>query len=439
MTSNSGNLAVQYERFSFEGFRELSVALIFISSFFVKIEPALTDFFVLLAVMLYFRSGLHFSRYLGLPLFFLFVFVLSGLVSSIAISAPSRFEANYSPLTYPFVLGYTSISSVFLAAYIAADPMRRYLRIERAYWIGATIGAVLGLALYAKVEPLLSIFRALGTTSYGDYAWRVTGGYKDPNVFATWLVFPVISMLHALMVGRLRITFISAGSFLAMTAALLLAFSRGAWLDAFASAMLIMLLGVVLSPSNRQRQRMVLTSFVAFVIVVGLLTILLSIPSLQAAFLDRFALVKSYDAGETGRFGNQLNSIPMLLGLPLGFGPYQFQETFAEAPHNTFLNAFASGGWPGGIFYFLLFLTNAYIAFQLVFTRSNLQSLAIPVAVSFLVMTLQGIQIDNEHWRHLYWLMGLSWGLFAAMREDQSRKQTDEALPDGWALSTRVS
>ena len=439
MTTYAGNLEIARPRFSFEGLRELSVALIFISSFIVKVEPALTDFFVLLAVVLYFRNGLHFSRYLAAPLFFLFLYVVSGLVSSIPISAPSRFEANYSPLTYPLVLAYTSVSSVFLAAYVAADPMRRYLRIERAYWIGATIGAVLGLALYTKVEPLLSIFRAVGTTSYGDYAWRVTGGYKDPNVYATWLVFPLMSMLQALMVGRLRISFLSAGSFLAMTIALLLAFSRGAWLDAFASAVFIILLVVLLSPSNRQRQRLVLTSFVALLIVIGLVIVLLSIPSLQAAFLDRFALVKSYDAGETGRFGNQLNSIPLLFGLPLGFGPYQFQEIFAEAPHNTFLNAFASGGWPGGIFYFLLFLTNAYIAFQLVFTRSQFQSVAIPVAVTFFVMTLQGIQIDNEHWRHLYWLMGINWGLFAALRERQAGGLSEENVLQGWNISPQNS
>ncbi len=439
MTTYAGNLEIPRPRFSFEGLRELSVTLIFMSSFFVKVEPALTDFFVLLAVVLYFRNGLHFSRYLAVPLFFLFVFILSGLVSSIPISTPSRFEANYSPLTYPLVLACTSISSIFLAAYIAADPMRRYLRIERAYWIGATIGALLGLALYIRVEPLLSIFRAIGTTSYGDYAWRVTGGYKDPNVFATWLVFPLMSMLHALMVGRLRIGFISVASFLAMTIALLLAFSRGAWIEAFASAVLIMLLVVVLSPSNRQRQRLVLTSCVLMLVVIVLLVVLLSIPSLQLAFLDRFALVKSYDSGETGRFGNQLNSIPMLFGLPLGFGPYQFQEIFSEAPHNTFLNAFASGGWLGGISYFLLFVTNTYMAFQLVFSRSQLQSVAIPLAVTFFVMTLQGIQIDNEHWRHLYWLMGINWGFFAAWRERQACGFANEDVLYGWNISSQRS
>ena len=439
MTSIAGNLETTRPRFSVEGLRELVVALIFISSFLVKIEPALTDVFALLAIALYFRNGLHFSRYFAAPILFLFVFVLSGLVSSIAISAPSHFEDSYSPLTYPLVLAYTSASSVFLAAYIAADPLHRYLKIERAYWIGATIGAVIGLAIYVKVEPLLSIFRALGTATYGDYEWRVTGGYKDPNVYSTWLVFPVISMLQALMVGRLRVGIISAGSLLVMTVALILAFSRGAWIDAVASAVLTMALVIMLSPSNSQRQRLIVLSAIGVVIAVALVFVLLSVPSLQAAFIDRFALVKSYDAGETGRFGNQLNSIPLLLGLPFGFGPYQFQELYSEAPHNTFLNSFASGGWLGGIFYLLLFLSNAYMAWKLIFTRSQLQCVAIPVSVTFIVMTLQGLQIDNEHWRHLYWLMGIGWGLFAAMREQQASGEDQQGLMHGWNISPRHS
>ena len=435
MTSYVGNLETKSARFSFDGFRDGVVALIFISSFLVKIEPALTDFFALIAVVLFFRSGLHISRIFAAPLLFLIVFVLSGLISSIPIAAPSHFLNSYSPLTYPLVLGYISISSLFLAAYIAADPLPRYFKIERAYWIGATIGAVVGLAVYMKVEPLLSILRAIGTTTYGDYEFRVTGGYKDPNVFSTWLVFPVISMLQALMVGRLRMGLISISSLFVMTTALILAFSRGAWIDLAAAAVLTMGLVVFLSPSNVQRQRLILLSFVGVFLAAVLLFILLSIPSLQAAFVDRFALVKSYDTGETGRFGNQLNSIPLLLNLPLGLGPYQFQEIYAEAPHNTFLNAFASGGWLGGVSYALLCIVNFYMAWKLVFTRSQLQCIAIPVTVSFFVMTLQGIQIDTEHWRHLYWLMGLGWGLFAALREQSVLSASPMALFQGWNVS----
>ena len=65
MTSYAGNLEKTYPRFSFEGFRHWIVALIFISSFFVKIEPAPADIFGILGLLLFIRSGLHLSRYLA--------------------------------------------------------------------------------------------------------------------------------------------------------------------------------------------------------------------------------------------------------------------------------------------------------------------------------------------------------------------------------------
>ncbi|MDE2447131.1 MAG: hypothetical protein KGO94_13230, partial [Alphaproteobacteria bacterium] len=144
------------------------------------------------------------------------------------------------------------------------------------------------------------------------------------------------------------------------------------------------------------------------------LFLILSSPEMQSIFLDRFTLVKNYDSGERGRFGNQLNSIPMLLQLPLGFGPLQFGHIFREAPHNTFLNAFASYGWLGGISYIALVGCNLYIGLWTLFTRSPFRNAAILVFACLAQVTFQGVQIDTEHWRHFYWMLGMMWGLFAA-------------------------
>ena len=41
-------------------------------------------------------------------------------------------------------------------------------------------------------------------------------------------------------------------------------------------------------------------------------------------------LIQSYDGGETGRFGRQLNSIPLLFQSPNGFGPFGFRALFGR-------------------------------------------------------------------------------------------------------------
>jgi O-antigen ligase len=98
----------------------------------------------------------------------------------------------------------------------------------------------------------------------------------------------------------------------------------------------------------------------------------------------------------------------------LGFGPYEFHFIFPEDPHNTFLNAFASYGWLGGLSYFALVVISIWVACRTVFRASPHRDLAIPVFATLICLFLQGVQIDTDHWRHFYWLLGFMWGLFLA-------------------------
>ena len=438
MTTLTANFDVRPARFSFEAVRAAMISAIFISAFFVKIEPAPTDLFSFIAILLFASSGLNFARSFAIPLLFLIIYLLAGLVSAIGIDQPVVLPHPDHPLKYSLVTSYTSVASILVAAYVTANPTKRFLQIEKAWWIGATIGSVIGLVIYAGFKPLVALYSAIGEEPSVGYAFRVVSGYKDPNVFSTWLVFPVVSMMQGFLLGRIRIGIISLFAFSVNTIALLLAFSRGAWFDLAGAAALTIGLSILLTPSLRQRQRVLLVSIGGLLLVAIMFVGLLSVPSVNAAFLDRFVLVKSYDAGETGRFGNQLNAIPMLLRMPMGLGPYQFAMIFREAPHNTFLNSFSSGGWIGGVAYILWCLTTFTMGIKTVFTRSPYQAIAIPVVSTFFIMTLQGIQIDNEHWRHLYWMMGLIWGLFAATQHYHSKNPDPEAVLAGWSIGSKL-
>ena len=407
-------------KLSYEALRSGVVSLIFISSCYVKFDPAATDLLACLAVLMFFRSGLAFSRYLAPFFLLLLIYNLSGLISYIQIE-----QDDFQSYQYMVGLALTTVSAIFMAGYIAAEPVLRYRQFEKAYWIGATIGAVFGLVSYFKIQPLYQIFP--------DFAGRALGGYKDPNVLSTWLVFPVVSMLQAFLIGRLRVSPLSIASFLAIFMTLFLAFSRGAWVDAGASCALMIAFTLALAPTLPQKRRVLFATLVSGGVIAAVLMILLSVPETQKLFLDRFILVKNYDAGETGRFGNQLNAIPILMRLPFGLGPYQYGKIFNLAPHNTFLNAFSSGGWLGGCTYLTLTVVNFYVGFKNLFTRSPFQPFAIAIFASFAVMTLQGMQIDTEHWRHLYWMMGVSWGLFAVNQQMRQRGYSEQDVNAGWS------
>lgn len=394
------------------------VAMIFLSSFYVKVEPAVCDIMFFLAIIFFYRSGLNLAPALA-PLFLcLLVYNVAGLVSYIMIA-----DDTLSSWQYVFTSFYMSLSGFFFAAYVAADPETRFQFIMKYYFYAATIAAILGFLGYFHLASFLEQF-----VFYG----RMVSGFKDPNVFATYLMLPAVVALQALMLGKMRYSPFNIAALLSILMAIFLAFSRGAWINFLMSALLMIALTFMNSPDHRQRAGIALKAVIVIFIMCIIIAALLSIKETQALFLDRFTLLKSYDAGELGRFGNQRNAVPMLLGRPFGFGPLQFPVIFNEAPHNTFLNAFSSFGWVGGITFFLMVILNLFIGLRLAFSRTPFQASAIAVFSCLIAITFQGVQIDTEHWRHLYWMIGILWGFFAAAQMRGRDGFSAHEILEGW-------
>jgi hypothetical protein len=168
--------------------------------------------------------------------------------------------------------------------------------------------------------------------------------------------------------------------------------------------------------STALRWRIAAVAVVGAFVVALLLVLALSIPAVHDVFLIRASLSQDYDVGETGRFGSQWRSLPMLLEQPFGFGPLQFRHVFPEDPHEMYVNAFASYGWLGGLSFLAFTTTTLYVGWRLVFVRSPFRDVAIPIWACLFVQMAQGLQIDTDHWRHLFLLFGALYGLAAAER-----------------------
>jgi len=390
-----------------EKIRLTLVWLIFAGSFAVIFEPAPTDIFFLMALATFLFSGLNLSIAI-MPMMLLLVFYNAGGILGYLI-LPTDPEAFMFVVTSLFM----AVAAVFVASFLAVDTERRYQLIVSGYIFGAVLASSLAMLAYVLPGTIGKLYIGWGANSLISYG-RATGLFKDPNVFSTYLVFPCVLLAQRLLLGTSRRPILNLLFFGIIFVSLFLAFSRGAWINGALSIITMVGLTFMLSESANMRGRIVFYAFVGASIMAFALFLILSSPEMQSIFLDRFTLVKSYDAGERGRFGNQINSIPMLLQLPLGFGPLQFGHIFKEAPHNTFLNAFASYGWIGGISYFALVGCNLFVGLRTIFTKSPFQNHAILVFACLAQVTFQGIQIDTEHWRHFYWMLGMMWGLFAA-------------------------
>jgi hypothetical protein len=104
----------------------------------------------------------------------------------------------------------------------------------------------------------------------------------------------------------------------------------------------------------------------------------------------------------------------MLVERPLGFGPLRFRRTFGLEPHNSYLGGFANGGWLGGFAFLGLVLTTSFVGFRLCFAPSPFQRQAQIVWPGLMIFFLQSFQIDVDHWRHVFLLFGMVWGMEAA-------------------------
>jgi hypothetical protein len=89
---------------------------------------------------------------------------------------------------------------------------------------------------------------------------------------------------------------------------------------------------------------------------------------------------------------------------------------FPEDPHNSFLNAFMSGGWISGICYPILVLVSILLGLRFIFAGTPWQSTYLAVFCAYVGLVGESVIIDTEHWRHGYLLLGMLWGLMAASR-----------------------
>ena len=113
------------------------------------------------------------------------------------------------------------------------------------------------------------LFRLFGGSAFVRYS-RATGTFKDPNVFAAFLVLPGLLILQRMLAGR-RSQFLGGGILLlVMMGGLFLSFSRAAWGQFVFCAILLMLLTFVTSRSPSERFRIVVVAIMGVVVVGGL-------------------------------------------------------------------------------------------------------------------------------------------------------------------------
>jgi hypothetical protein len=385
-------------------------ALLWLTGFsgaFVFIEPSPYEFVATIAGLLFLLLGMSVRPALA-PLLLLLVLMNIGYaVAVVPVSDQSK------PVTWVFVSAFLAATAIFYAAMVGTNTQWRLSLLLRGY---------LASALVASLAALAGYFHLLGSVSdvlvlYG----RARGTFNDPNVLGAFLILPMLLLFQRVMAGRYMVRLP------VLLAALFLTFSRGAWAQLVLAGTVLMALTFITSRSAHERLRIVFVAMAGILAITVLVTALLSVGEVSQLFSERAAFEQDYDTGRFGRFGRYGLGADIALEHPLGIGPLQFWLLFVEDPHNSFLNAFLSGGWLAGFCYLALAVVTIVMSTRFLFVRTPWQPLYHAIYAAYVGTIAESTIIDIDHWRHYFLILGVLWGLMAASAQYVSARPVNSS------------
>ena len=366
----------------------------------VFIEPSPYEFVTLASAAVFIATGVRLRIVVVPLLLLLFLLNLGYTISAVPLLGDSTISSWIATSWY------MSVTVAFFALVMAEDTQARLDMLRRGLVVGAVIASLAAVAGYFNAVPggydLLTL--------YG----RARGTFKDPNVLGAFLLLPSLFALQSVVTAHFAKAVRSGIALIIMALAILLAFSRAAWGGLILTAAFMLAMMVLTSKTRSERSRIVVLTLAAALAAVLLMALLLSFSSIDEMFRQRASFDQSYDEGRFGRFGRHILGAQMALDLPFGIGPLQFHHYFPEDTHNSYLNAFMSGGWLSGICYPTLVFVTVILGFRYLFARVPWQRSYIVIFSAFLGTVGESFIIDTDHWRHFFMMLGTMWAMFAA-------------------------
>ena len=372
---------------------------------FVFMEPSPYEVASMLTIFVFVVTGLSLRPALMPFIFLLFAYNIGFSIAVVPVlGAPKT-------LLWVMVSWYMATTAVFFAAMLGTNTEQRVSLLLKGYMIAALVASIAGIIGYFRLVPRISELFLLYD--------RARGTFNDPNVLGAFLVLPALLALQQTLAGRARDLIRGGALLMAFVIGMLLSFSRGAWGQFAFCATLMLSLTFITSRSRKERVRILGITAVALFVLALFIAALLSIGQVAELFKERASLDQSYDSGQTGRFGRHVLGLLLALDRPWGIGPLQFAKFFPEDPHNSYLNAFMSGGWLSGACYVTLVVLTLFTGFRYAFVPTPWRTTYIAVYAAFVGIAGESLIIDTDHWRHYFLVLGVLWGLIAASRQYQ--------------------
>ncbi len=221
--------------------------------------------------------------------------------------------------------------------------------------------------------------------------------------------------------------FLFLGLFSFLGIALILSFSRGAWVNFSIAIIFYFTLRLKGQKSRSKRKRLVKTAVGMMLASSLALALAFSIGPVRDMLEVRAKVVQYYDLGSEmdggkSRLDVQRETLLLALSTPVGIGAGQSEAVYYQnkAPHNLFLHTLSEGGWVGGLAFYAFLVLTCWNASKFSARSSDVQELYHVAYASLLGILVQSLFIDSTHWRQLYLLLGMLWGPYLAVQAQNS-------------------
>lgn len=307
------------------------------------------------------------------------------LATDLARGLPFLAVTVYLMLSFAMIVGWLGR--------LGASLLRTLLH---AYAVAAVLGGTVAVAAYFGVLPGAELMLPKG---------RLQGLFKDANVFGAFMV-PAVVLGVARSSGSPRSTLRWAAVVLVGLVAVLLSYSRGAWIN-LATGLSTYAGLRLLSGRVRPTLGAALGTCVGVAVAAVLLVVVIDQPSVR----DMLELRASTQGYDDDRFGNQADAIALAWEHPLGLGPGATEGHLAISAHSLYVRALVESGGLGLWASVGLLLVSLGRAVWVVLRggEPETQRLLAVVAAALAGVVVESAVIDTIHWRHLWLLLALAW------------------------------
>ena len=253
-----------------------AIALAVFMGGFVMFEPAPYEVFLSALLAVWLLCGMRIGVSV-MPLLVLFtLFNVGGIISSFMM------EDYMRGIIYVAVSYFLALSSVFFAIVIRED-MSRLRLIFRAYVVAAVITSCFGIIGYFGVG---------GFEIFTRYS-RAMGVFQDPNVFAPFLVAPILYLVYGIVNRSASLLPVRAAALIILVLGLFLAFSRAAWGLAVITMALFYLLLIINEQKARVRLKYMVLAAIGLAAIMMLLVAALQFDAYRASSANGQKLFRS--------------------------------------------------------------------------------------------------------------------------------------------------